>query len=69
VILMAVMIVISKIAFDQLFEETLNKLKLDNLESIGSTLAPSLRNELYALHRKFHYELCQFKDRIEGRVL
>ena len=51
-------ITISKKAFDNLFQQTLEKLELINLRE------DTQRNS-HDMHRKFHYEVCVLKNRIE----
>ena len=51
-------IVIKKSTFDSLFGQTLEKLELVNLRE-------DTANSLRDMHRKFHYEVCILKGKLE----
>lgn len=56
-------ITIDQRTFDALFERTLQVLELEKLRE---SYARGVHVASYeALHRKFHYEVCQLKSRLE----
>ena len=61
---------VKKEAFDRNFKTTLDKLKLINLQE--GSINPDLNNPaevirfIDGLHRKFHYEVCMLKERLEA---
>ncbi len=50
-------IVVEKSAFEDLFQQTLNKLELARFKND--------KYDINTMHRAFHYEVCQLKDRLE----
>ncbi len=58
------MIIISKYNFDNLFQQTLDKLKLERFTSDEKS-AQFENTPIGQMHRAFHYEVCVLKDRLE----
>ena len=61
-------ITISQEQFDEEFRKTLSALELQKLKHADELFAEmDIRNRSFInqLHRKFHYEVCQLKERIE----
>lgn len=57
-------ITIKKSTFDNLFEQTLDKLKLKRFTS-NEEDAKFVNSPIGSMHRSFHYEVCILKERIE----
>lgn len=64
---MAKLIVISEHEFDNLFQQTLDKLKLEQF-SAGGQVSKSHEQVMLTsdMHRKFHYEICRLKEALKS---
>jgi len=62
-------IIIKEESFKDLFDDTLSKLELVNLKNNPKNIIFEDRSEMLnwidGLHRKFHYEVCLLKERLE----
>lgn len=58
-------IIISKADFDEAFESAEAKLKAKRFESEAFSTDSRYQRDLQNMHRSFHYELYQLKDRLQ----
>lgn len=62
---------VSKERFDELFQVTLDKLKLDSLQdgtiNVRLNSQPDVDNFIMQLHRRFHYEVVSLQRELEKK--
>lgn len=58
------MIVIKESIFDNLFQQALDKLKLERFTN-NEESAKFANSPIGQMHRAFHYEICKLKDKLK----